>query len=244
MIIYETWEEGIRRMIGFGTLVNAIAIIVGGCIGCVFKKGLPKECQDGVLRSMGLAVAFIGVNSAITTMMALEDTAMLIVVSLAVGTLIGELIGIDAWFENLGEYLKKRFSNEKDNSFMEGFLTTTFTVCIGAMAVVGAMEDGINQNYSTLYTKSILDFILVIMMASTYGKGAAFSVVPVVVLQGSLTLLAACLGAFMSELMITYISLIGGMLITCVGLNLLLNAKIKVANMLPALIIAVLFALI
>lgn len=231
-------------MIGFGTLVNAIAIIVGGSIGCIFKKGLPKVCQEGVLRSMGLAVAFIGVYGALTTMAQLEDTAMLIVVSLAVGTLLGELIGIDAWFENLGEYLRNRFSSEKDNLFLEGFLTTTFTICIGAMAVVGAMEDGINHNYSTLYTKSILDFMLVIMMASTYGKGAIFSVVPVVILQGSLTVLAACLGAFMTELMITYITLIGGMLITCVGLNLLLNAKIKVANMLPALIIAVLFGLI
>lgn len=145
--------------------------------------------------------------------------------------------------ENLGTFLRAKFSSHSDSSFLEGFLTTSLTICIGAMAIVGAIEDAVFQNYSILYTKSILDFIFVFMTASIYGIGAIFSVVPLILLQGSVTLVATCVGSFMSGAMITNLSLIGNMLITCVGLNLLLNAKIKVANLLPALVIAVGFAL-
>lgn len=230
-------------MIGIGTMVNAIAVILGGIIGCLFRKGLPHSYQEGIMRAVGLAIVFMGVQASISIMMGLEDSSLLIVVSLSVGAAIGECLGIESWFESLGNWLRKKFSNSKDNQFLVGFLNTSLTICIGAMAIVGSMEDGIYHNYSMLYTKAILDFIIVIMMASLYGKGTIFSVIPLVIIQGSITLLASLLGSFMSTAMITNISLIGNMLIACVGLNLLLNAKIKVANLLPALLICVLFAL-
>ena len=166
----------------------------------------------------------------------------MIIVSLALGALIGELLGIERWFEKLGEWLKIKTGSAKDKAFVEGFVTASLTVCIGAMAIVGAIQDGLVGDYSTLATKGILDFIIIMVMTCSLGKGCIFSAVPVALWQGSITLLARLIKPIMTEAALANLSLVGSILIFCVGLNLVWGKKIRVANLLPAIVIAVIIA--
>ena len=165
--------------------------------------------------------------------------SMLVVLCLALGTVVGELIGIERGFETFGEWLKMKSGNGEDQQFVNAFVTASFTVCIGAMAIVGAIQDGIMGDYSTLAVKSVLDFIIVAVMTSSLGKGCAFSAIPVFLFEGSITLLARFISPVMTELATAYLSLIGSILIFCVGLNLVWGKKVRVANMLPAVVFAV-----
>ena len=158
------------------------------------------------------------------------------------GTIIGELIGIEKGFEHFGEWLKKKTGNSGDSYFVTAFVTASLTVSIGAMAIVGAIQDGLTNDYSTLAIKSALDFIIVAVMTSSMGKGAAFSAIPVFVFEGGITLLARFLSPIMTETSVLYLSLIGSVLIFCVGINLVWGKKIRVANLLPAILIAVVAA--
>ncbi len=167
---------------------------------------------------------------------------MLVVACLALGGLIGEIVNIERGFERFGEWLKIKTGNAKDQGFVNGFLTASLTVCIGAMAIVGAIQDGILGDYSTLAVKAVLDFIIVAVMTSTLGKGSAFSAIPVLAFEGSVTLLARLVSPVMTDLAISYLSLIGSVLIFCVGINLVWGKSIRVANMLPAVLFAVLAA--
>ena len=168
--------------------------------------------------------------------------SMLVVLCLAAGTIIGELIGIENGFERFGEWLKEKTGNSGDAQFVNAFVTTSLTVCIGAMAIVGAIQDGILGDYSTLAVKSVLDFIIVAVMTSSMGKGCAFSAIPVLAFEGSITLLARLIAPIMTDMAIAYLSLIGSILIFCVGVNLVWGKKVRVANMLPAVFLAVLAA--
>jgi uncharacterized membrane protein YqgA involved in biofilm formation len=161
--------------------------------------------------------------------------------SLVLGAIIGEWINIEGHIENFGGFLKRKVKSEDDHGFIEGFVVTSLTICVGAMAIVGALQDGLTGDYSMLVTKAILDGAIVTIFAATFGIGAIFSVVPLVILQGSVTLLARVIQPFMTEEMISNLSLVGSMLIFCVGANLLLKVKIKVANLLPALLFVVLY---
>lgn len=164
---------------------------------------------------------------------------MVIIISLTVGALFGEIINLDAQFERFGEWLKHKTGSDGDNQFTNGFVSASLTVCIGAMAIMGSIQDGMYGDYSILLAKAILDFIIVLIMASSMGKGCIFSFIPVVVLQGSITLLAASVSACMTDTILHNISLVGNILIFCVGINLVWPNTIKVANLLPALVIAV-----
>ena len=168
--------------------------------------------------------------------------SMLVVLCLAAGTVIGELAGIENWFERFGEWLKMKTGNEGDKEFVNAFVLASLTVCIGAMAIVGAIQDGILGDWSTLAVKSVLDYIIIAVMTSSLGKGCAFSAIPVLIFEGSITLLARLVSPLMTDLAVAYLSLIGSVLIFCVGLNLLGEKKIRVANMLPAVILAVIAA--
>ncbi len=168
--------------------------------------------------------------------------SMLVVLCLVIGTIIGELIGIEKGFENFGEWLKKKTGNSGDTYFVTAFVTASLTVSIGAMAIVGAIQDGLTNDYSTLAVKSVLDFIIVAVMTSSMGKGAAFSAIPVFVFEGCITLLARFLSPIMTETAVLYLSLIGSVLIFCVGINLVWGKKLNVANMLPAVLLAILAA--
>ena len=167
---------------------------------------------------------------------------MLVVLCLAIGTVIGELAGIENGFERFGEWLKEKTGNGDDKQFVNAFVTASLTVCIGAMAIVGAIQDGIMGDYSTLAVKAVLDFIIIAVMTSSLGKGCAFSAIPVFVFEGSVTLLARLVSPIMTDLATAYLSLVGSVLIFCVGINLVWGKMIRVANMLPAIVLAVIAA--
>ena len=168
--------------------------------------------------------------------------SMLVVLCLTLGTIVGELIGIEKGFERFGEWLKRKTGNSGDAGFVNAFVSASLTVCIGAMAIVGAIQDGILRDCTTLAVKSVLDFIIIAVMTSSMGKGCVFSAIPVFVFEGSITLLARLVSPIMTELAIAYLSLIGSILIFCVGINLVWGKKLRVANMLPAVLFAVLAA--
>lgn len=163
------------------------------------------------------------------------------IISLTVGALIGELINIEDKMERFGEWLKEKARSSGDTKFVEGFVTASLTVCIGAMAVVGSIEDGLNGDHSTLFAKSVLDFVIITVFAAAYGKGVIFSAIPVAVLQGLITLCARLIEPILTETSIADLSCIGSMLIFCVGVNLAFGKKFKVGNMLPAVIIPIIW---
>lgn len=235
-------------MVGLGTVINAAAIVVGGVFGHLFGKILNERIQDSLQKASGVCVLFIGIAGAMEGMLKLSDgslsagRSMFIVASIALGALVGEILNIEHGFERFGEWLKVKTGNAKDKSFVEGFVTASLTVCIGAMAVVGSIKDGISGDYSILVTKAILDLIIIMVMTCSLGKGCAFSAIPVAVFQGSITALARLIKPLMTESALANLSLIGSILIFCVGVNLVWGKKIKVANLLPSLIFAVAIA--
>ena len=164
---------------------------------------------------------------------------MFIVLCLAIGTVIGELLRIEDGFERFGAWLKIKTGNAKDARFVDAFVTSSLTVCIGAMAIVGAIQDGVMGDYSTLAVKSVLDFIIIMVMTSSMGKGCAFSAIPIFFFEGGITLLSTLIAPFMTEAAIANLSLVGSILIFCVGVNLVWGKKVRVANMLPAVLLAV-----
>ena len=235
-------------MIGLGTLINILGIVAGGVCGLIFGKMLKKEHQDSLGVAAGISVLFLGIAGAMEGMLTMADgkvtsgNSMVLIISIMLGTLVGELLGIENWFTRLGEWLKMKTGNAKDGGFVDGFVTASLTVCIGAMAIMGAIEDGIMGDYSLLTAKAVLDFIIIMVMAASLGKGAVFSAVPVGLWQGAVTILARLIKPLMTELSLLYLSFVGSVLIFCVGINLVCGKKVNVANMLPAIIFAVIAA--
>lgn len=236
-------------MVGLGTLINVALIIAGGAVGLVAGR-LVKPCvQEGLLKATGVAVLFIGLSGALEGMLSVSDGALVsggtvvVVASLALGTLAGELLDIASWFERLGAWLRRVSGNEKNERFLDAFLTAAFTVCIGAMAVVGSIQDGILGDWSTLVLKGVLDALIICAMAASMGVGCLFSALPVGVLQGAITLLARALQPLMTEAALANLSTVGSILIFCVGVNLIRGRTFNTANMLPAVVVAVLMAL-
>lgn len=235
-------------MIGLGTMINSAAIVAGGVFGHFTGKLFRQEQQEALNKTCGVSVMFIAIAGAMQGMMAIDGNkiisgrSMLVVLCLALGTIIGELIGIEKGFERFGEWLKEKTGNSGDKQFVNAFVTASLTVCIGAMAIVGAIQDGILGDYSTLAVKSVLDFIIIAVMTSSLGKGCAFSAIPVFVLEGGITLLARLAAPIMTETATAYLSLVGSILIFCVGVNLLWGKTLRVANMIPAVILAVIAA--
>lgn len=227
-----------------GSLINTISIIAGGLIGMVVGRAFSEDQQEALTKACGISVLFIAIAGAMEGMLRVEGgqiasgKSMLVVLCLAVGTLIGELIGIEKGFVTFGEWLKIRTGNSGDAQFVNAFVTASLTVCIGAMAIVGSIQDGVTGDYSTLAVKSVLDLIIVAVMTSSLGKGAAFSAIPILLFEGLITLLAKLIAPLMTEAAIAYLSLIGSVLIFCVGLNLVFDRKLRVANMLPAVFLA------
>lgn len=235
-------------MIGIGTIINSAAIVAGGIAGHFTGKLFRKEQQDALNMACGISVMFIAIAGAMQGMLHIDagslvsGKSMLVVLCLALGTIIGELLGIEGGFERFGRWLKEKTGNSGDKQFVDAFVTASLTVCIGAMAIVGAIQDGITGDYSTLAVKAVLDFIIIAVMTSSLGKGCAFSVIPVFLFEGAITLLARLVAPVMTDTAVAYLSLIGSVLIFCVGVNLVWGKKLRVANMLPAVILAVLAA--
>ena len=235
-------------MIGMGTLINTAAIVVGGVLGILFGQLLTQRHQDALIKTCGIGTLFIAVSGALEGMLTVSGAhvsggrSMLIVICLAIGALIGETLNIEDGFERFGQWLKIKTGNAGDSRFVDGFVTASLTVCIGAMAIVGSIEDGIRGDYSILATKAVLDFIIIMIMTSSMGKGCIFSAIPVAVFQGAITVLATLIKPLMTEHALTNLSLVGSVLIFCVGVNLVWGKKIRVANLLPAILVAVVMA--
>lgn len=235
-------------MFGLGTLINVAAIVIGGLLGMAFGKFLKDSWQDALAKACGICVLFVGIAGALEGMLSVEGNkilsggSLLVIACLAIGTLIGELLNIEGLFERFGKWLRDKTGNAKDNLFIEGFVTASLTVCIGAMAIVGAIEDGIQGDPSILVTKAVLDLIIVLVMTCSLGKGCMFSAIPVGIWQGSITALAVLIKPLMTDAALGNLSTVGAILIFCVGINLIWGKKIRVANMLPAIIVAVIAA--
>ena len=235
-------------MVGFGTIINVLGIIFGGVLGFFGGKLIKEHHRDSLTKVCGISVLFISIAGALEEMLNVNGSSvssgkgMFIVVCLALGALIGEVLNIELWFERFGEWLKIKTGNAKDKKFVEGFVTSSLTVCIGAMAIVGAIEDGISGDYSVLSVKAVLDLIIIMVLTCSFGKGCVFSAIPVAVFQGLITALATLIKPIMTESALSNLSLIGSILVFCVGLNLVWGKKIRVANLLPAIIIAVIIA--
>ena len=232
-------------MYGLGTIINTGAIVAGGLAGILFGRFLKENVQDTLSKCYGVSTLMIGIAGALEKMLTVEKGAissggsMLLVLCLTVGGVIGELLNLEGAFECFGRWLKEKTGNAKDKGFVNAFVTASLTVCIGAMAIVGSIQDGLTGDYSVLATKAVLDFIIIMVMSCSLGPGAAFSAIPVAILQGSVTALAGLVRPVMTEAALNNLSLVGSVLIFCVGINLLWGKKIRVANLLPAIVLAV-----
>ena len=222
---------------GLGTLINVAGIIIGGLIGLFGGKFLTAKIQHTLQDACALAVIFLGADGALKNL----DT-MLFIASLIGGGLIGEIIDIDGKFERFGIWLRTRSGNDGDTKFVDAFVTASLTVCIGAMAVIGAINDRLLHDATVLIVKATLDLIIILVMTASLGKGCIFSCISVGIFQGAITFFAGVLEPFMTEIALANLSGVGNVLIFAVGVNLFFpDKKISVANLLPALIIACLW---
>ncbi|MGI6072422.1 MAG: DUF554 domain-containing protein [Lachnospiraceae bacterium] len=237
-------------MYGLGTIINVAAIIAGGIIGSLVGGRLKERFREIITMSIGLAVIFMGAGGAVSKMLVPSGTAfettgtMMVIFSLVLGGILGEIINIDHHVDRFGTWLRNKTKNTGDAKFVDGFVNASLTVCIGAMAIMGALMDGLNKDPSILITKSILDFVSVLIMSASMGKGCIFSAIPVGILQGLVTVFAKLLAPVMNDAAMNNLSLVGSILIFCVGVNLMFQGKfrIKIANLLPAIIFAVVAA--
>lgn len=238
-------------MIGFGTIVNAGTIVAGGLLGLTVGSLISRRVQATLVSGMAVGTMFIGAGATFSKMLISASGgsfetrgALMLVMSLAAGAVAGELVDIDGRFERFGEWLKRVSHNEKDKSFLDGFVTASLTFCIGAMAILGALEDGLRGDPSLLYLKATMDGIFTIALTASLGKGVLFSAIPILIFERSITLASSLLRPVMTSDVLDAISLVGGVLIFCVGWNILWNEKkIRVANLLPSLVIAVIWTL-
>lgn len=242
-------------MPGLGTIINVCCIVAGGLMGLVGKRFISQRLQDALLKACGLSVIFLGLGGALEKMLTVAAAAdgsvtlssggtMMILVSLAAGSAIGEAIDLDARFEALGNWLREKTGSSGDATFVDGFVTASLTVCIGAMAIVGSIQDGISGDYTTLALKGAIDAVCICAMAASMGKGVVFSALPVGAWQGLVTAASTLLQPVMTQAALDNLSLVGSILIFCVGVNLIWPRTFKPANMLPAVFIAAAWAFI
>ena len=236
-------------MIGTGTLANTAAVVVGGALGMVMGNRMKPAIQDTLMHALGMATMFIGISGTLKEMLRFENGAlsvegsMLMIVSLVIGSVVGAWLEIENKLDDMGVWLKARVKAKNDSRFVEGFVTTSLVICVGAMAVVGSLQDGLTGDAAMLYTKSVLDFILVMIFASTMGVGVLFSAVPLFLYQGGITLFAGVLAPLLGAAVISDLSLVGNVLIFGVGVNVAFGKKLAVGNMLPALVVPVVYHL-
>lgn len=232
-------------MAGLGTIINTMAIVFGGICGLLFGKFLKESVQDSLCKACGVSTLLLGISGALEGMLTVEGSnvtgggTMLVIGCIALGSLIGELLNLEDGMEHFGQWLKMKTGNAKDARFVDAFVTASLTVCIGAMAIVGSIQDGIKGDYSILAAKAVLDFIIIIVMTCSMEKGCIFSAIPVALLQGSITALSGLIKPLMTDAALSNLSMIGSVLIFCVGVNLVWGKKLRVANMLPAVVLAV-----
>ena len=223
-----------------GTLVNTAAVLVGSCIGLLFRKGLPERFGQVIMKGLGLCVMYIGIKGALK-----GENEIIAILSVAVGAVIGELLRLDERLEKLGGWIERKCKKREDDktSVTEGFVSASLLFCVGAMTILGSLESGISGDHSTLFLKSILDFTCSIIYASTLGYGVFFSAATVLVIQGSITLLAGWIAPVLTETVILEMSCVGSILIIGLALNMLGITKLKMMNYIPAIFLPLLFCL-
>ncbi|MDF2510575.1 MAG: putative rane protein [Herbinix sp.] len=248
MVYYE--QE--KTMVGLGTIANMSFILIGATVGILFKGVLKQRFQDTIMNALGLAVMFVGISGALQGLFTVEGKSlgtantMLMIVSLAIGAFFGELINIEARLERVGEKIRSvlKVQGETGQNFVEGFVNSSLLFCIGAMAIIGSLQDGLSGDASMLYAKGFIDGTCSIFFASTLGIGVFFSVIPLGLYQGAITLLAKYIEPYLSDQMIVNISCIGSVLIFGIGVNMIFGKKIKCGNLLPAVFVPVVYELV
>jgi uncharacterized membrane protein YqgA involved in biofilm formation len=215
-----------------GTLANVAAIAIGTLVGFVLKKRLPERINSIAIQGLGLVTALIGLKMMITT-----QNALIPLVSIIIGGVLGELLRIEERLDRLGARVEARFSKER-GTFAKAFVTSSLLYCVGPMAVVGALQDGLRGDYSILLTKSVMDAIASVAFASTLGIGVLFSTLPVAAYQGGITIGASLLEPYLTSSMVTEMTATGGLLILGIAMNLLQITKIRIGNLLPAILVA------
>lgn len=218
-----------------GTIVNAVAILVGGVLGMVFGKALPEKMKSTVIQGIGLAIILIGMSMALQT-----KNPLIVIASLVIGGVIGEWVDIELRLKQLGQWLELKLSKGRERGqFTKAFVTTSLIYCVGAMAIMGALESGLKGIHNILYAKSMLDGISAIVFASSMGVGVLASSVPVFLYQGGITVSASLLQGILSSPVVAEMSATGGLLIVGIALNILEIKEIKVGNLLPGIFVAI-----
>lgn len=237
-------------MTGLGTIINVSAVIVAGIIGLAAGHFLTERFEKIVSTAIGLSVICMSISGVVAKMLVVTPDGVgtqgifTLIFALVTGSLLGELMNIDHRFEQFGGWLKKVSGSVKDRRFVDGFVTASMSTSIGAMAVMGAVMDGVKGDYSILLTKSVIDFVLILVMTASMGRGCIFAAVPIGVFQGLVTLFARLISPLMNELATNNLSMVGSALIVCIGINILCDGRfrIKVLNLLPAVVMAVIAA--
>ncbi len=227
-----------------GTLINAGAIVVASLIGLLFKKGIPEALQRAIMFTMGLALAVMALGWFLVDFIVVDQGTLstqydlLVIISLVVGTVIGEIIDIDGGLRRFSLKVEKKYHLPP---LAKGFISGTLIFCVGAMAILGSIQDGLSGDMTTLLFKSVLDFITALMLTTVFGIGVMFAALSVLIYQGLITLGAMFAGQFLTIPMITVIGMVGNLLLIAMGINFMQLKTIKVANMLPALLIPVIY---
>ena len=236
-------------MPGLGTIINTLAIVAGGLLGLLFKNLLTERIETMLVKTLGVCVLFIGTGGTLSQMLRVTETGaletsgtMMLIVCFVLGSALGELLDLEGKFERFGVWLREKTHNESDTGFLSAFINASLTVCIGAMAIVGAIQDALTGDISLLCAKAALDAVFILVMTASMGKGCIFSAIPVAILQGVVTVLARVIAPVLTDAAIANLSYTGSVMIFCVGLNLVWGKTIKVANMLPTLIFAAIYA--
>lgn len=229
-----------------GTWINAGAVVLGSIIGVLLKKGMPERINEAILKVEGLAIVIIGLNGVIAAMFTVnletgelsDSNSVVLLVCLVLGCLVGELCRLDDHFNSLGMMVEKKLNAK---GFAKGFVTASLLFCVGAMSIIGPLNDGLTGDNSILLIKSTLDFTISIVLASALGIGVLFSALPVLALQGSIALLARSLAPFITDSLLGMLYMVGYAIVIIIGLNFLVGTKIKTANLLPAIAVTVVY---
>ena len=221
-----------------GTIVNSLTVILGCTIGLIVKNRLTTKISNTIMNGLALCTIYIGISGALS-----GGNTLIMVIAIAIGGIIGEIIDIDKCLNNLGYYIERKFKRNKEDdvSIAEGFISSSLLFCVGAMTIVGALESGLKGNHELLFTKSILDGISAIIFTSSLGIGVIFSSITVFIYQGLITIGAGFLAGILSTEVITNMSSVGGVIILGLGLNMIGVTKIKIANLLPSIFLPILF---
>jgi len=218
-----------------GTVVNALAVAVGGAVGLLFKNIIPEEITEALLKALGLAVISIGVKLSLA-----GENLTLLIISIIIGTIIGEYINIEGKLDNVGSYIENKTKNKASNVAL-GFVTSSLFCCVGSMAVIGSIQSGLTGNHEILFSKALIDGITAVSLSVSMGVGVIFSSISVFIYQGIITMLAGLMQSLLSDAVVNEMTAIGGIIIMAIGLNFLEIKRIKVGNMLPAIFLPIIY---